>query len=57
MLLLFAVDLLNGPFLELVRGNWAECALRESREKKGQGTSRGCVVIGRGDLEVDSDEF
>lgn len=58
MLLFFAVDLLNGPLLELTRrnGTRAPCG-RDSWEKERQCTSWRRMVIGRSDLEIDADEF
>lgn len=57
LLLLFTMNLFDGPFLELIGRDCVGCAGRECREKVGQDTGRRCMVIGRGDLEVDADEF
>ena len=57
LLLFFTVDLFNGPFLELVRRDCARFAGRTDWKEERQSTGRGCMVIGRGNLEVDSNEF
>lgn len=57
LLLLLAVDLLNGPFLELVRGYRAGCIGRKGREEERQGAGWRGMVIRGGDFKVDPDEF
>lgn len=57
LLLLLAVDLLNGPFLELVGRYWARGVGRKGRKEERQGASWRGMVIRGGDFEVDPDEF
>jgi hypothetical protein len=57
LLLLFAVDLLNGPFLQLVRGN-CDCVIGgECWEEEWESASRRSMIVRRSDLEVDPDKF
>lgn len=57
LLLLFAVDLLNSPLLELVRGNCDRCFGGECWKEEWEGASRRSMIVRRSDLEVDPDKF
>lgn len=57
LLLLFTVDLLNGPFLELVRGNCNRCFSGECWKEERESASRRGMIVRRSDLKVDPDKF
>jgi hypothetical protein len=57
LLFLFAVDLLNGPFLELVRGNRDRCIDGECWKEERESARWRSMVVRRCDVEVNPDKF
>lgn len=57
LLLFFAVDLLDGPFLELVRGDCDGIIGGKCWEEEWKSASWRSMIVRRSDLEVDPDKF
>lgn len=57
LLLLFTVDLLDGPFLELVRRNCDRGFGGECWKKEWKSASRRGMIVRRSNLKVDPDKF